>query len=230
MDLQARLEAAIDSAQRGEYERALQEYRWFHEHALDDGPGYYGVRLSFALSAWIELGEAYPPARAALIGIRDAKVQRLHRGEGDPEIFHDVEAINSHLGDQRATYELFRHLRAVQPAIADACAHMAWETAAAFDDFVLARACIDDPSAELRAWAEWLNENISFMQAEVPEPRAELEEEAAAMFAERVALLLRVLSNVGESAEAAALRAKLPDAVEDPSIRNLIRTYLDSAA
>ena len=27
--------------------RALREYRWFHEHALDYDPAYCGVRLSF---------------------------------------------------------------------------------------------------------------------------------------------------------------------------------------
>jgi hypothetical protein len=220
----------MDSARLGQHERALQEYRWFHEHALDYDPAYCGVRLSFALAAWVELGEAYPPARDALIQVRDSKTRRLLRGEGDRELFEDVEAINSHLGDERATYELFRRLREVQPGIADACADLAWETAAAFDDFALARTCIDDPSARLRAWTDELNETISFIRAELPEPPAELVEVTSAMFAERAALLLRVLTNVGESAKAAALRARLLGAVEDPSVRSLVRKHLGSTA
>jgi hypothetical protein len=176
------------------------------------------------------LAEAYPPARDVLIQIRDAKTRRLLRGEGGRESFEDVEAINSHLGDQRATYELFRQLREVQPGVADACADLAWETAAAFDDFGLARTCIDDPSTRVRAWTDELTETISFIRAEVPGPSAELEDTTSAMFAERVALLLRVLTNVGEPAEAARIRAGVLGAVEDPSVRNLVRNHLGSAA
>ena len=230
VNLHARLEAAMAAARRGDHERALREYRWFHEHALDHDPSYCGVRLSFALAAWVDLAEAYPPARAALIQIRDAKARRLLRGEGDRATFEDVEAINGHLGDPRATYDLFRRLREVQPGAADACADLAWETAATFDDFALARTCVDDPSARLRAWTDELNETVSFIRAQVPRPPAELEAAACAMFAERVVSLLRVLANVGETAEAAALRAGILGAVADPSVRNLVRSHLGSAA
>lgn len=229
MDLQARLEAAMDAAQRGDHEHALREYRWFHEHALDHDPAYCGVRLSFALHAWVELADAFPPARAALIQTRDAKTRRLLRGEGDRATFEDVEAINSHLADQRATYHLFRELREVQPGVADSCADLAWETAAAFDDFALARTCIDDPATLLRLWTEELNETVSFIRAEVPRPPAELEATTCEMFGERVVLLLRVLANVGETAEAAALRGGILSAIEDPSARDLVRNHLGSA-
>jgi hypothetical protein len=220
----------MDAAWRGDHERALREYRWFHEHALEHDLAYCGVRLSFALDAWVRLAQAYSPARDALIQIRDANTRRLLRGEGDRDTFEDVEAINSHLGDQRATYELFRQLREVQPGVADACADLAWETAAAFDDFALARTCIDDPSTRLRAWTDELNESIALIRTEVPGPPPELEDAASAMFAERVDLLLRVLTNVGAPAEAAALRAGVLGAVEDPSVRNLVRNHLGSAA
>jgi hypothetical protein len=219
----------MDAARRGDHERALREYRWFHEHALDHDPAYCGVRLSFALGAWVELAEAYPLARDALIQIRDSKTRRLLRGEGDRGTFDDVVAINSHLGAQRATYELFRQLRGVQPGVADACADLAWETAAAFDDFPLARTCIDDPPARLRAWADELNETISFIRAHFPAPPAELKDTTSAMFAERVALLLRVLTNMGAPGEAAALRARVLGVVEDPSVRNLVRNHLGAA-
>jgi hypothetical protein len=45
-------------------------------------------------------------------------------------------------------------------------------------------------------------------------------------FAERVVLLLRVLANVGETAEAAALRGEILSAVEDSSVRDLVRNHL----
>ena len=226
MNLLARLEEAMDAAHRGEHERALREYRWLHDYALDHDPAFCGVRLSFALAAWVELAEAYPPARDALLRIRDAKTQQLLQGEGSRATFEDVEAINSYLDDQRATYELFRQLREVEPRVADASADLAWESAAAFGDFALARACIDDPSTWLRTWTDGLNADIPFIRADARGPFPELEATTSAMFAERVALLLQVLTNVGEADEAVALRTGVLGAIEDQSVRNLVREHL----
>jgi len=45
---------------QGKYAEALERMIWFHNHALEHELGMYGVRLSFALSEWKELGDVYP--------------------------------------------------------------------------------------------------------------------------------------------------------------------------
>jgi len=40
----------------GQFEKALQDHIWFHENALKHKPALYGVRLSFALQEWVNLG------------------------------------------------------------------------------------------------------------------------------------------------------------------------------
>ncbi|HTD86247.1 MAG TPA: serine/threonine-protein kinase, partial [Candidatus Binatia bacterium] len=67
------LDEAKEQRQHGEYEQALQRHIWYHNHALEFEPSLTGVRLSFALAEWIELGRRYPRARRALIEIRDEK-------------------------------------------------------------------------------------------------------------------------------------------------------------
>jgi hypothetical protein len=89
---------ARELADSGAYAEALEKYRWFHENALAHEPSMYGVRLSFALRSWAQLGEVYPPARAALESIRDAKAAALRDGSLDRELFEDVESINEMLG------------------------------------------------------------------------------------------------------------------------------------
>ncbi|MDX1982468.1 MAG: hypothetical protein SFV51_19490, partial [Bryobacteraceae bacterium] len=49
-------------ARQGDYAEALQKYLWFHHHALEHDMALSGVRLSYALNEWWELGKAYPPA------------------------------------------------------------------------------------------------------------------------------------------------------------------------
>src|SRR5688572_5816633 len=104
----------------GKYEEALKKHLRFHEESKTS-TGMGGVRLSFALSQWVELGEAYPPALAALKAIRDENEVKLLEGAGDFREFHDFSAINRTLKDDERTYRLFLQLDAKHPAIARKC-------------------------------------------------------------------------------------------------------------
>lgn len=41
--------------EKGQYKQALEKHLWFHEESKKS-PGMAGVRLSYAISAWINLG------------------------------------------------------------------------------------------------------------------------------------------------------------------------------
>jgi hypothetical protein len=88
-DLQKILSDAKDFMTKGQYEEALQRHIWYHNHALEYDQGQTGVRLSFALSQWVELGRRYPKAKQALIEIRDCDTQKLAGGEGYFNLFRD---------------------------------------------------------------------------------------------------------------------------------------------
>ena len=77
-----------------QYAEALEKYLWFHDHALDAARSLAGVRLSYAIAEWVDLGEVYPPARRALESVRDAKAESLRQGTYDASLFHDVASIN----------------------------------------------------------------------------------------------------------------------------------------
>src|SRR2546426_6861906 len=112
------LDEARRLARQGKFEQALQKHIWIHDHVLEANPSYYGVRLSFALADWIDLGKKYPKALEALKAIRDKKTSRLMAGEDDRVVFHDVQSINQYLGESKATVELFKQIQARQPEFA----------------------------------------------------------------------------------------------------------------
>jgi tetratricopeptide (TPR) repeat protein len=113
---------------QGRYEDALQRHIWYHNHALEAGAGQTGVRLSFALSDWVELGRRYPKAKQALIQIRDAKTREFAEERGYSELFQDVASINSYLQTNAATYALFQMIERRDPALAQQCYFYAEET------------------------------------------------------------------------------------------------------
>jgi len=102
-------EASID-ARAMRYETALAKHVWFHENALRLNQAMVGVRLSFALSAWKELGSEYPPALEKLKSIRDALEERVKKGDDIGVGFHDLAAINRTLDEDPRTADSFRQL------------------------------------------------------------------------------------------------------------------------
>ena len=111
---------ALADARAGRYEDALAKHLWFHHNALQHRRSLYGVRLSFALSSWMDLGRNYPPARDALRRVRDEAQARVRQGSGGRNDFADVSAINEAFGEHAATGELFAWLDEHRPELAKA--------------------------------------------------------------------------------------------------------------
>jgi hypothetical protein len=108
------LQEAQNDARKGDYKTSLEKHVWYHQNALKHDEGQQGVRLSFALMYWNELGEKYPPAIAQLRKIRDEAGESVRRGKGKQEdlqqAFHDFSAINDRLKEQSKTADLFLEL------------------------------------------------------------------------------------------------------------------------
>jgi hypothetical protein len=119
-DMQQYLNETREMVRGGRFEEALERMVWFHHHALDYGPGMAGVRLSFALSDWLRLGDVYPPARAALLATRDATLQQLLQSPGEPRHFIDLNGLNRVLGEEGKTLDVFAQLAAEHPEAAKA--------------------------------------------------------------------------------------------------------------
>jgi len=106
---------------QGEYEKALERTLWFHDNALEHEPSMSGVRLSFAMGDWMDLAEKYPPALKAMQKVRDEKTLKLKSGEGNFNLFMDVNAFNRTLKEEDKTIALFRLLDEKQPDLAKTC-------------------------------------------------------------------------------------------------------------
>jgi serine/threonine protein kinase/signal peptidase I len=145
IDLQKILSEAKDLMEQGRYEEALQRQIWYHNHALEYDQGQTGVRLSFALSQWVELARRYPKAMQALTEIRDRDTQKLVSGNGYSDLFSDVNSINSYLSQDDATYALFKTLDAKDPKLAQQCYFYAESLLVQKGEYALCRKYMGDP-------------------------------------------------------------------------------------
>ena len=115
------LEEARALTRDGHYPEALKRFLWYHNHALEFDKDLRGVRLSFALSDWVELGRRYPGARQALMEIRDHDLGQFQEGRGYGELFQEIAALNQALNDEDATYKLFKMLVQKDEPLARQC-------------------------------------------------------------------------------------------------------------
>jgi hypothetical protein len=113
-------EAQADAA-AGRYEDALTKQIWYHQNALKYDASQAGVRLSFALSDWVQLGAVYFIALEELRKIRDEDENTVREmdaaGKAFPP-FMDFAAINKALHDEAKTTALFQWLDTTKPEIA----------------------------------------------------------------------------------------------------------------
>jgi hypothetical protein len=148
------------AALEGRHEQALRDFIWFHKHALKHDRAYYGVRLSFALGYWMELGEVYSPALKALQAFKGQGEAALIRGKGDRAIFHDVASINQELGRMNDTYELFLTMKKEHPELARRCADLAIKAIVEAKDFKLASEHLPHPENYLLWLSDRLNDDL----------------------------------------------------------------------
>jgi hypothetical protein len=215
-----RLHCAAQAAMAGRYEEALQEYIWFHHHALEENPALRGVRRSFALAYWLQLGEEYPPARQSLMSIRDQKAQQLLDGLEDRELFNDVASINRHAEEESATYRLFVSLRQASPELARNCAGIAMPAILKSGDYELARSYAPDPAASIDRIATKLNNDMQRAK-EIPdvERRAARRDAHVRIYAKDVRMLLDIFRETGSCGLAETLRRRALDLVADDAAR-----------
>lgn len=219
------LDAARQLADEGKYEQALEKHVWFHDHALEVDDSYGGVRLSFALDDWIDLGRKYPPALKKLKAIRNTKTAKLIAGEEERELFHDVRSINEGLGESASTVALFKRIDAERPAFAEKVSALVTEALVAAQEYELARKYLPNPMEKFSNLKEMLKEMLheGIEWAKSIEGADDSRQDFEWFFASEVLLIIRVLDATGDSATALEIQKQALDELFSPEIREALK-------
>lgn len=202
-------------AEQGAYEEALEKHVWFHNNALTIRPSYYGVRLSFALSDWVDLGKKYPKALETLKKIRDEKTAKLLASEGTRGLFHDVESINEALEDYKATVTLFKQLDSANPRFATAVYDIAEDALVYEWEYSLARKYLGDPVERLKAAKQSYLESIS-------PPNTASRSGLRRLFVRKALRVIKILNESGDADMAKTIQAEALKIVDDDELRTAL--------
>lgn len=227
------LREATELMQQGRYEQALENHLWFHEHALECNPALAGVRLSFALSSWLALGEKYPKARQALVAIRDEKAQAITDGNGSFALFHDVAAINALLQESPRTVALFKVVHLAHPDLAKQCYHVAEPHLMAQQEYELCAAYIPDGMVRFEQSRSQFQVKMTLADENAALKDGGVREWAEFSLVAEVCRLIEILINVGRRAEAERVATCARELIASAPVRELmdqaLRELMDQA-
>jgi hypothetical protein len=113
------LRRAATAAMIGDYEAALVDYIWLHEHSVAHSSSFSGVRRSFALYYWMDLAKVYPNALAALDAAHQKITDRFLAGEPDISLLLDLCAMNDCKGTPEVTSAIFSQMAQQFPSTAE---------------------------------------------------------------------------------------------------------------
>ena len=228
-DMQEYLRDIRELVKSGNYSEALERHIWFHNHALEYDESMSGVRASFALRDWLELGEKYPPARIALVEIRDRKTEELVSGDENREFFSDVKSLNRVLEQSERTASLFDEIDASNPDAAKTYWIFAKEPVLKAERYDLVRKYIQDPTTEFAK----LKEDYDFMVELYSDPQVDgkkLQAYNEESLVTESLQLIEIARVFGDEEAAREIRINAAAVVQDPRLTDLNKTETNQNA
>jgi hypothetical protein len=112
------LQEAREACASKHYSLSLEKYRWFFDNALKIKKSYYGVRLSYCLSEWADLGNVYSPALEKLTLLKESALKEFRNTNSHCQ-FHEYESICNALGCPEEPVKVFEEIAIKDKALAE---------------------------------------------------------------------------------------------------------------
>lgn len=223
-DPDAILDSANTDTRDGSYADALAKFLWFHHNALRYEPALRGVRLSFALSYWLRLADAYPPARTAFLRTRDEAEAAVAADPTDFDRFRDLAAMNRSLGDHRRTADVFGRVARENRAAAESHYRVAERSLVATGRYEECGPFLDPPRRLGRARQDY--EEMTAFEDGMPPGEHQPPKLARTFYVRDVATLVGLLVLNGRAEEAGRVRDESLSVVDDEAFRSVLYAAL----
>jgi hypothetical protein len=189
------------------YGSALERYEHFFDHALDeDAHSLYGVRLSYCLSEWAELGTVYPLAMRRLEEKANESLALLTQTR-EPERFHDFVAICRYLDREPEPIHQFLRFSSSDRDLASLVIRFIWDALVQDRQWSVCETYLAEPKEKYESALMKFDEAMEICRSEPTFGGKELEEKIEGWYVRDVSNIL-VLKNCGRGEEAAAVEQR----------------------
>jgi hypothetical protein len=187
-----------------EFAAALAQYEHFFDHALEEEESLYGVRLSYCLDEWAQLGAKYPPALERL-QFKAEEAYDLLRRTREPARFHDYIAICEYLQRNAAPIDAFLALHKSDRELAESVVRFIWDELVDAKQWEVCITYLADPSEDYAYALRRFDESMKICTSDPSLGGAEFEEQIKGWYVRDVTNIVRVLTNCDRVTEASAI-------------------------
>lgn len=218
-------EARTDLTEK-RYEDALAKHLWYHENALQYNSALVGVRLSFALGNWYELGKVYPPALEKMKSLRDQLETDITKdSKSDFMKLMDLFAFNRILGDSKRNVAIFVTLDAQSSPLTKQAFILAFGTLVTHQEFRLAGKYLNSDAYYATALSDYQFHHK--FAADIPKANADrLLNYARESFINKTATAVAVLVKNNREAEAKKMADAATKELTTPEFKALLEKAL----
>lgn len=222
------LREARSAASEGDFETALSKYEFFFDHALDDDPAaLYGVRLSYCLDEWAQIGEKFDPARAALVN-RKKESLRLFGESKELERFHDFVAICGYLKCTDEAIAEFARLSDADFQLADRVYRFIRKELVRASEWELCGRHVKEGMSAYEFALTAFDQTWAIGKTDTTIGGSEYESWVRRMYVEEVANLLSVLKNCERNDECDAIWGRIAEDVDSREQDDLLGKVRDA--
>lgn len=214
-DVEKALADARQFAADGKYEQALERHVWYHQNALAYAPAHLGVRLSFALLYWVDLGKVYPEALLKLEEARDHALAIFRKAPSDERMFSEAMSLNLALDDWTSSKALF--YEGAKHGVAGNDLASKVDHILELGDIEWARDVIGDPFESLREARKFYE-----MSCIACSDDAEELESMVRMYSKEMVRLVRSVASVHGMDMARQVQAKVLEFLNNPTVRGAL--------
>lgn len=204
MSARKALAEARASFKKKEFAKALAQYEYFFDHAIQEEESLYGVRLSYCLDEWARLGSKYPPALERLRFMAEEARDLLLRTRS-AERFHDYIAICEYLKRNEAPVELFLTLHSSDPELAKSIVRFIWDELVDARQWDVCASYLSDPDSSYAVALRRFDQSIAMCIGNPSLGGDEFEEQIKGWYVREVTNIVRVLTNSNRSESARAI-------------------------
>ena len=198
------------------YPEALAAHQKYFKDSK--GTSASGVRLSFGLSSWAELGKVYPPAHMALAQMATERKNSIYAGKADFGMFQEYSSINSYIDRQDESVETFLYVEKHYPAQTQDFFPLIEDTLISKKQYDIIKKYARDPILEFENLRNRREYSLSYLRKDSNNYSLD---QINTDFDQRYKVLLETTEKIGLNEEAAEIKRRYDGYMKG----NLLRKY-----
>ncbi|WP_413662474.1 hypothetical protein ACG1BZ_14750 [Microbulbifer sp. CNSA002] len=194
------LSKARKAYQDEDYPAALENYQWFYHNALDVDEAYYGVRLSYCLGEWADLGREFPEAADALLQLKKVTLSDFSSTKSR-EAFHEYSRICEYLECKEEVYDQFLAVYGSDRELAEKLFPYVYEYCASNEKWDICREYLGTGNSQYKQSLEMFDQMMEFVEENSGEVGESLYRDAAAIIKQEALWILNMLNHINAPGE-----------------------------